>query len=129
MSVAVADRGFHLFVYGTLRSNGTANDRLGGAVMVGTGVVRGTLYDIDGDFPALMLYGDTPVAGEIWHVPSAAMLESLDAYEGVPQGLFRRVAVTVDARPCWIYVAGYGLARRLTAERRQASGYRAPATP
>ena len=118
MSTPVVDRGFNLFVYGTLRRNGAAADRLAGATMIGKGVVRGTLYDIDGEYPALMLYGDTPVDGEIWHVPSAAMLASLDEYEGVAQGLFRRKAVTVVGHVCWVYVAGHALAPRLTAERR-----------
>lgn len=56
--------------------------------------------------------------GEIWHVPSAARLASLDEYEGVAQGLFRRKAVTVAGHACWIYVAGLALAPRLTADRR-----------
>ena len=118
MTTPVVDRGFNLFVYGTLRGNGAAADRLAGASMIGKGVVRGTLYDIDGEYPALMLYGDMPVEGEIWHVPSAAMLARVDEYEGVAQGLFRRKAITVAGHACWVYVAGHALAPRLTAERR-----------
>lgn len=118
MSAPVIDQGFHLFVYGTLRRNGAAADRLAGATMVGTGAVRGTLYDIDGEYPALMLCGDAHVQGEIWHVPSAAMLASLDAYEGVAHGLFRRATVVVEGQACWVYVAGHRLAPKLTADRR-----------
>jgi gamma-glutamylcyclotransferase (GGCT)/AIG2-like uncharacterized protein YtfP len=117
-AAAIADRGFHLFVYGTLRGDGAAAHRMADCTYVGPGVVRGTLYDIDGDYPALMLYGDTPVSGEIWHVPSAAALAGLDEYEGVGRGLFRRVAVSVNGHACWVYVAGHRLGRRLTADRR-----------
>jgi gamma-glutamylcyclotransferase (GGCT)/AIG2-like uncharacterized protein YtfP len=116
--------GFNLFVYGTLRARERAAPLLSGCVPAGSGSVRGTLYDVDGRFPALMLYGDTPVPGEIWRCPADA-LRRLDEYEGVREGLFRRVAVSVPdtAEPgreiaCWSYVAGPALARRLTPERR-----------
>lgn len=115
---------FHLFVYGTLQSHGRAASQLHGCERVGRGSVRGTLYDIDGEFPALMLYGDTVVAGEIWRC-AAAELRRLDEYEGLAQGLFRRVAVGVADGgepgrevPCWCYVAGPALSRRLTPDRR-----------
>ena len=111
----IRDEGFHLFVYGTLRSDGSAADRLAGCTLVAKGTVRGTLYDIDREYPALMLYGHTPVTGEIWHVPSSAMLAELDAYEGIEDGLFRRVAASVEGYACWMYVAGHGLAERIAA--------------
>jgi gamma-glutamylcyclotransferase (GGCT)/AIG2-like uncharacterized protein YtfP len=79
-----------------------------------------------------VLYGDdSPVQGEVWRCP-AAMLPSLDRYEGTAEGLFRRVAVTVDTplgrTPCWTYTAGPALSRKLTPERRIVSGdWTAPA--
>jgi gamma-glutamylcyclotransferase (GGCT)/AIG2-like uncharacterized protein YtfP len=115
---------FHLFAYGTLRKQALGPTRLRGCEHVGTGRVHGTLYDIDGEFPALMLYGETPVTGDVWRCP-AAELPRLDEYEGTAKGLFRRVAVAVaDAAepgrevPCWCYVAGPALSRRLTPDRR-----------
>jgi gamma-glutamylcyclotransferase (GGCT)/AIG2-like uncharacterized protein YtfP len=115
---------FHLFVYGTLRARSRAATLLRHCERVGTGTVKGTLYDIDGAFPALMLYGDTVVRGEVWRCPAATLL-TLDEYEGVNEGLFRRIAVTaaMTSQPaselaCWCYVAGPALSRQLTPERR-----------
>lgn len=120
---AVEDRGFHLFAYGLLRDADSERAPLMvGARRVAEATVAGTLYDIDGDFPALMLYGTTPVEGTVWHFPNAARLEQLDSYEGVERGLYRRVAVEAAGLPCWVYVAGPALARQLTPERRLAHG-------
>lgn len=116
---------FDLFVYGTLRTGADAAGLLTGCERIGEGTVCGILYDIDGRFPAVVLYGDTAVYGEIWRCP-VALLGGLDRYEGTDSGLFRRVAVeaaTAAGRlPCWIYVAGPALAPTLTLERRIASG-------
>jgi gamma-glutamylcyclotransferase (GGCT)/AIG2-like uncharacterized protein YtfP len=113
---------FHLFVYGTLRSGGSATGMLAGAERVSEGSVGGVLYDIDGEFPALIVYGRTPVQGEIWRCP-APLLAILDAYERIESGLFRRIGVeatTFDGAivPCWVYVAGPRLAAKLTPARR-----------
>lgn len=108
---------FHVFVYGTLKSGGSNVSILDGCERVSAGEVGGVLYDIDGEFPALVLYGSTPVDGEIWRCP-VEKLDALDSFEGVQQGLFRRVGVTVRDIGCWTYVAGPGLTRKLTPERR-----------
>jgi gamma-glutamylcyclotransferase (GGCT)/AIG2-like uncharacterized protein YtfP len=113
---------FHLFVYGTLRSTGSAAERMAGCQLVGAGSVGGILYDIDGAYPALIVYGNTPVRGEVWRCPSS-MLLPLDEYENVVSGLFRRIGVEVQldsgaAQGCWAYVAGPKLTRKLTAARR-----------
>jgi gamma-glutamylcyclotransferase (GGCT)/AIG2-like uncharacterized protein YtfP len=119
---------FNLFVYGTLRRGLGAHAILDGCEFVADGTVGGTLYDIDGRFPALLLYGDAPVHGEVWHCP-APLLPKLDEYEGTATGLFRRVGVEVHAGdgfdapiPCWTYAAGPALSRKLVAERRIAGG-------
>ena len=112
---------FHLFIYGTLRGNGAAAHLLAGAGFVDVGAVTGTLYDIRGEYPALMLYGDTRIPGEIWRCP-APLLARLDAYEDVAAGLFRRVGVEVGGRACWTYVAGPRLAHELTPASRLPSG-------
>jgi gamma-glutamylcyclotransferase (GGCT)/AIG2-like uncharacterized protein YtfP len=116
---------FNLFAYGTLRHGGAADGLLRGCEALGSAVVRGILYDIDGRFPALVLYGPAPVHGEVWRCP-ADLLLTLDEYEGVGQGLFRRLAVEVergaDRVPCWTYVAGPALSRQLAASRRIPSG-------
>lgn len=112
---------FHLFVYGTLMSAGEAADLLAGCERVGTASVGGTLYDIDGDFPALMLAGNGQVHGEVWRCPAERLAE-LDNYEGVAQRLFRRVGVQAEEWPCWTYVAGPKLAPRIAGGRRIESG-------
>lgn len=112
---------FHLFVYGTLMSAGEAIDLLEGCERVGTATVNGTLYDIDGDFPALMLAGNGQIHGEVWRCPVERLAE-LDGYEGVAQGLFRRVGVQADRWPCWTYVAGPKLAPRIARAKRIESG-------
>jgi gamma-glutamylcyclotransferase (GGCT)/AIG2-like uncharacterized protein YtfP len=112
---------FHLFAYGTLQSGGSATELLGACELVGPGSVAGILYDVDGEFPALVLYGTSKVPGEIWRCPTA-MLPRLDAYEATARGLFRRIAVSVESDSgtiaCWAYVAGPLLARKLTPTRR-----------
>lgn len=108
---------FHLFVYGSLRSGGTAAHLLAGCERMGAAQVGGVLYDIDGQYPALVLYGNTPVPGEIWRCP-VELLPNLDTYEGVDEGLFRRVGVHIRQVSgadvaCWTYVAGPRLAHKL----------------
>lgn len=121
---------FHLFAYGTLRSGGGATGMLEGCERLGSGTIGGMLYDIDGRFPALVLYGDAPVQGEIWRCPAAHLLR-LDEYEGTRDGLFRRVALEVTAEdgslvPCWVYAAGPALSRKLLPDARLPAGVWAP---
>ncbi|HSK18077.1 MAG TPA: gamma-glutamylcyclotransferase family protein [Longimicrobiales bacterium] len=120
---------FSLFAYGTLRGGpaiGGAAGHLTDCVKVGEGTIGGTLYDVDGRFPALVHYGSDPVHGEIWRCP-AELLLYLDAYEGTAAGLFRRIATEVELNtggtvPCWVYTAGPALSQQLTPEHRVASG-------
>jgi gamma-glutamylcyclotransferase (GGCT)/AIG2-like uncharacterized protein YtfP len=120
---------FHLFTYGTLCARGGAAHLLDDCERLGPAEVPGILYDVEGRYPALMLYGEAPVHGELWRCPVSA-LGRLDAYEGVAAGLFRRVAVQVDSTPAWTYVAGPGLARHLTADARLGDGeWRPPDSP
>ncbi len=121
----MSDSTFNLFVYGTLKSGGSAAQRLQDCQHLGPGQVGGILYDIDAEYPALVLYGTQPVAGELWRCPWQ-LLARLDAYEGVSTGLFRRVGVQVkqhggNTLPCWTYVAGPKLSRKLTPSRRTAA--------
>jgi gamma-glutamylcyclotransferase (GGCT)/AIG2-like uncharacterized protein YtfP len=112
---------FNLFVYGTLRRGHAAAVMLDDCEHLGTATVRGILYDIEGRFPALVLYGTDPVEGEIWRCPPE-LLERLDAYEGIANGLFRRVGVEAEMNgapvACWTYAAGPAIARKLLPERR-----------
>lgn len=111
----------HIFVYGTLLDGNGAGALLDGCTRVGDARVAGTLYDVDGEFPALMLAGAGQVRGEIWRCP-AQRIHEIDRYEAVESGLFRRVGLQVDGVACWLYVAGPALAPRLARCRRVPSG-------
>ena len=113
---------FHLFAYGTLRRGGRSEELLQGAEWVGHASVGGVLYDIDGQHPALVLYGSTPVEGDLWRCP-IGLLPVIDQYESVESGLFRRIGVKAQTAEgadyaCWTYVAGPALTRKLTPARR-----------
>jgi gamma-glutamylcyclotransferase (GGCT)/AIG2-like uncharacterized protein YtfP len=116
---------FDLFVYGTLLGNGGGAHLLDGCECIADGTVGGVLYDIDGRFPALLLYGDAPVHGQVWRCPTG-LLPRLDEYEGTAQSLFRRVGVEVMTSlgtvPCWAYTAGPALSRELVPASRIAGG-------
>jgi gamma-glutamylcyclotransferase (GGCT)/AIG2-like uncharacterized protein YtfP len=116
---------FHLFVYGTLRQGSAANAHLRECERLGDATVPGTLYDIDGRFPAVVLYGGGRVRGEVWRCPAPA-LARLDEYEGTANGLFRRVAIEAETPagpiPCWTYAAGPTLARKLVPASRMSGG-------
>ena len=122
MIVSIEARGFHLFVYGTLLNGNGASALMTGCTRVCDATVNGTLYDIDGAFPALMPYGQTPVAGEILYCSDVGLLQRLDDYEGVAKGLFRRIGMEIENHACWVYVAGPALAHKLTPERRVSAG-------
>jgi len=74
-----------LFVYGSLRRGFRAHGlmrRLGGRY-IGKGSVRGRLFDLGDFLGAVSTPGaSTRVAGELYDLPSAAALKSLDRYEG-----------------------------------------------
>jgi len=69
--------------------------------------VRGRLYDL-GTYPALVDHGDQDadwVEGYVLPVSLDQLTGSLDSYEGVGEGLYRRVeATTRGGRQVWVYV-------------------------
>lgn len=125
----MTSRTFLVFIYGTLNKVNAHTTVLHDCERLGTATVHGTLYDIDGNFPAIVLYGDTPVTGTLWRCP-VERLRDIDAYKGVAKGLFRRVGTSAlvaenganTQQPCWIYVAGPSLANKLTPDARASSG-------
>jgi gamma-glutamylcyclotransferase (GGCT)/AIG2-like uncharacterized protein YtfP len=96
-----------LFVYGTLTSAAPQGALLAGYRRT-PATVRGRLYDLPAGYPAVTLGGDGIVHGELVETPEDGKLLVLDAYEGVPEGLYRRVLaeVSVGLRrvQAWIYV-------------------------
>jgi len=92
-----------LFVYGTLRHGEPGHALLRGAALLGKARTEPefTLLDL-GEYPAIVAGGRTAVAGELYEVDDALLLE-LDRYEDVPE-LYLRVERVVGGAPAVIYV-------------------------
>jgi gamma-glutamylcyclotransferase (GGCT)/AIG2-like uncharacterized protein YtfP len=84
-----------LFVYGTLKKGGSNHGVLSDQSFVGEArTVPGfRLFDL-GNYPGMIADPSSPISvtGEVWSVSHEA-LARLDAFEGVPEGLYRRVAL------------------------------------
>ena len=93
-----------LFVYGTLGPDGPAALARGGWV---PDAVRGRLYDL-GEYPALVDTVDPEagwVAGHVRAVEPTELSGRLDEYEGVAEGLYRRLRTTTrGGLDVWVYV-------------------------
>jgi gamma-glutamylcyclotransferase (GGCT)/AIG2-like uncharacterized protein YtfP len=93
-----------LFTYGTLMPADPETAAREGWVADG---VRGRLFDL-GPYPALVDCDDPAagwVEGYVRPADPAELNGRLDAYEGVAEGLYRRVASTTRAgRQVWVYV-------------------------
>jgi gamma-glutamylcyclotransferase (GGCT)/AIG2-like uncharacterized protein YtfP len=93
-----------LFVYGTLMPVDRDEAKREGWL---PDAVRGRLYDL-GEHPALVELGDPTagwVDGYVRTVKKAMLDGPLDSWEGVHEGVFRRVrAATRDNRRAWVYV-------------------------
>jgi len=75
----------YLFVYGTLKPE-AAPLEIAGVMrqlrLVGSGTIRGFLYDL-GEYPGLRLDANgSEITGEIFEFDDPAILKPLDAYEG-----------------------------------------------
>ncbi|HEV2325036.1 MAG TPA: gamma-glutamylcyclotransferase family protein [Terracidiphilus sp.] len=108
----------YLFTYGTLRP-GRAPAEIAAAVrtlrVVGTGRIRGTLYDL-GEYPGAVLDADAAeIDGTVFELPDVpGILGLLDAYEefdpgGPEASLFVRelhpvMLDTGGTLTCWVYV-------------------------
>jgi gamma-glutamylcyclotransferase (GGCT)/AIG2-like uncharacterized protein YtfP len=88
-----------IFVYGTLKRGCRNHHHLAGQKFVGAArTVPGyTLFDLGG-YPGLVAKAAdrAGVTGEIWSVDAEA-LRRLDAFEGVPEGLYRRAPIALQA--------------------------------
>jgi gamma-glutamylcyclotransferase (GGCT)/AIG2-like uncharacterized protein YtfP len=91
-----------LFVYGTLRSefdNRYARLLRKQATLIGRATVPGAIYRVD-HYPGYRPEPAGEVHGELYELHDAAMLETLDDYEGSE---FERVAIQVNGGSAWIY--------------------------
>ncbi len=93
-----------LFAYGTLAPDGPEQARRDGWE---ADMVRGRLFDL-GPYPGLVGIDDPGagwVAGYVRAVDPAELVGWLDEYEGVAEGLYRRVTTTTrGGRHVWVYV-------------------------
>jgi gamma-glutamylcyclotransferase (GGCT)/AIG2-like uncharacterized protein YtfP len=100
-----------LFAYGTLTPGDPSSAARDGWV---ADRVRGRLFDL-GPYPALIACGDAEagwVEGFVRPVEVDELIGHLDPYEGVDEGLYRRVAATTEAgRQVWVYVYARPLPR------------------
>jgi gamma-glutamylcyclotransferase (GGCT)/AIG2-like uncharacterized protein YtfP len=91
-----------LFVYGTLRSefnNQYARLLRKQAALVGRATVSGSIYRIR-HYPGYRTEPAGEVHGELYELSDAAILETLDDYEGSE---FERVTIEVKGAAAWIY--------------------------
>ncbi len=96
-----------LFVYGTLRSDGPRGGLLADCKRE-PATVMGELYALPAGYPAMVAAGDTEIRGELVFGVDERKLRVIDMYEGVDDGLYRRVEVVarlgLDRIPCLAYV-------------------------
>jgi len=94
-----------IVVYGLLRRGARMSNLLGGAEFVREVALDGyRLFDL-GDYPGAVP-GEGVIFGELWELPSPAVLDLLDEAErvGADPPLYRRVLVDADGAPAWLYV-------------------------
>jgi gamma-glutamylcyclotransferase (GGCT)/AIG2-like uncharacterized protein YtfP len=96
-----------LFVYGTLLVGGAHAGLLRG-LRRSEARVGGTLWRMPAGYPALQLGSDGDVCGDLVYAPAPRVLGLLDQYEGVADGLYRRVEVSALVgllqERAWAYV-------------------------
>ena len=99
--------GLPLFVYGTLLSSGAQGGLLQG-LRRADATVRGSLWRLPAGYPALQLGLDGVAYGELVYTPGPRLLQLLDHYEGVADGLYSRVEISVVVgllqERAWAYV-------------------------
>jgi len=95
-----------IFVYGTLKSGNAQRGLdlfLGSESFVGHAITTQEAYDMYslGDFPAVVLGGDSKIDGEVWEVDDE-MFGLVDNIESYPE-LYNRKIIPTTAGDAWIY--------------------------
>jgi gamma-glutamylcyclotransferase (GGCT)/AIG2-like uncharacterized protein YtfP len=109
-------RDLPLFVYGTLAASGPEGALLAHLPRA-PAHTRGELWALPAGYPALVVRPGitTVVYGERVDPPDERLLAVLDTYEGVSEGLYRRVVLEVvcDGRvgPAWAWIMDLARAR------------------
>ena len=92
-----------LFVYGTLKANGSAHDLIRGADREADGLVENAeVIEVRG-YPMLRS-GSGKVPGEVYRIPEDRW-GALDDWEDAPRAYQRRKRRLMDGREAWVYEA------------------------
>lgn len=86
-----------IFVYGTLKRDGSNHRQIAGQEFVGLArTVPGYRLFSLGDYPGMVVFpaDRAGVTGELWSVTAAA-IPQLDEFEGVAQGLYQRLPIAL----------------------------------
>lgn len=115
-----------IFVYGQLKKNGLGHENLFPCELLATQSISGHALYLDrldeesnsheyDPWPYLVETGESrdQVPGEIYKLLSPEdTLKKCDAFEGVEEGLYKRILVEVDQGQAWTYLCGKKLSSR-----------------
>ena len=98
----------HLFVYGTLLKGEIGNSLLQSCILTDYTSIPGTLFDTGHGFPAasLEISDNSVIYGELYRLPHGndEVINELDLYENISNGLFKRTGININGTDCFIYV-------------------------
>ena len=92
-----------LFVYGSLKANGSAHHLLRGSVREADGVLEQAELTQVAGYPRLKP-GTGEVSGEVYRIPADRWV-ALDAWEEVPEQYQRCQQRLQDGRIVWVYAS------------------------
>ena len=92
-----------LFVYGSLKADGSAHDLLDGALAEADGTLDQVELSVHDGYPMLRS-GSAQLRGEVYRIPGS-LWPALDAWEEVPRIYCRRRRALIDGRDVWVYEA------------------------
>ena len=92
-----------LFVYGSLKANGSAHHLLSGSVREADGVLEQAELTQVAGYPMLKP-GTGDVSGEVYRIPADRWV-ALDAWEEVPEQYQRCQQRLQDGRIVWVYAS------------------------
>ena len=90
-----------LFVYGSLKADGSAHHLLDGALAEAEGSLDQVELSVHDGYP-MRGSGSALVQGEVYKIPDS-LWPALDAWEEVPRIYCRRRRELIDGRDVWVY--------------------------
>ena len=92
-----------LFVYGSLKADGSAHDLLDGALAEADGTLDQVELSVHDGYPMLRS-GSAQLRGEVYRIPES-LWPALDDWEEVPRVYSRSRRALLDGRDVWVYEA------------------------